>query len=86
MEQSTASTPSGLSVHTLIDTGCHKTLLSKKFYDQNQKHFQIFSEIPFLEKHSITVGNGQQIVAHKMISLPLLIQGHHFLALIVDMF
>ena len=83
----TASTPSGLAVHTLIDTGCHKTLLSKKFYDQNQKHFQNFSEIPFLEKHSITVGNGQQIVAHKMISLPLLIQGHHFefLALIVDM-
>ena len=83
----TASTPSGLPVHTLIDTGCHKTLLSKKFYDQNQKHFQNFSEIPFLEKHSITVGNGQQIVAHKMISLPLLIQGHHFefLALLVDM-
>ena len=83
----TASMPSGLPVHTLIDTGCHKTLLSKKFYDQNQKHFQNFSEIPFLEKHSITVGNGQQIVAHKMISLPLLIQGHHFefLALIVDM-
>ena len=83
----TASTPSGLSIHTLIDTGCHKTLLSKKFYDQNQKHFQNFSEIPFLEKHSITVGNGQQIIAHKMISLPLLIQGHHFefLALIVDM-
>ena len=49
----TASTPSGLSVHTLIDTGCHKTLLSKKFYDQNQKQFQNFSEIPFLEKHSI---------------------------------
>ena len=49
--------------------------------------FKNFSEIPFLEKHSITVGNGQQIVAHKMISLPLLIQGHHFefLALIVDM-
>ena len=66
----TASTPSGLPVHTLIDTGCHKTLLSKKFYDQNTKHFQNFSEIPFLEKHSITVGNGQQIVAHKMISLP----------------
>ena len=26
---------SGLPVHTVIDTGCHKTLLSKKFYDQN---------------------------------------------------
>ena len=49
----TALTPSGLPVHTLIDTGCHKTLLSKKFYDQNKKHFQNYSEIPFLEKHSI---------------------------------
>ena len=40
-----------------------------------------------MEKHSITVGNGQQIVARKIISLPLLIQGHHFefLAFIVDM-
>ena len=66
----TASIPTGLPVHTLIDTGCHKTLLSKKFYDQNKKHFQNFYEVPFLEKHSITVGNGQQIVAHKMISLP----------------
>ena len=38
----TASTPSGLPVHTLIDTGCHKTLLSKKFYDQNQKTLSKF--------------------------------------------
>ena len=49
--------------------------------------FKIFLKFHFWKKHSITVGNGQQIVAHKMISLPLLIQGHHFefLALIVDM-
>ena len=82
----TASTPTGLPLHTLIDTGCHKTLLSKKIYDQHKKHFQNFYEIPFLEKHSITVGNGQQIVAHKMISLPLQIQNHYFefLALVVD--
>ena len=82
----TASTPTCLSLHTLIDTGCHKTLLSKKIYDQNKKHFQNFYEIPFLEKHSITVGNGQQIVAHKMIALPLKIQNHYFefLVLVVD--
>ena len=40
----------------------------------------------FWKKHSITVGNGQQIYAHKMIALPLRIQDHYFefLALIVD--
>ena len=46
-----ASTPTGLALHTLVDTGCHKTLLNKKFYDQNKKHFQNFYELPFLEKH-----------------------------------
>ena len=60
----TASTPTGLLLHTLIDTGCHKTLLSK-IYDQHKKHFQNFYEIPFLEKHSITVGNGQQLLHTK---------------------
>ena len=81
-----ASTLTGLPLHTLLDTGCHKTLLSKKIYDQNKKHFQNFYEIPFLEKHSITVGNGQQIFAHKMIALPLKIQDHYFefLVLVVD--
>ena len=39
-----------------------------------------------MEKHSITVGNGQQIYAHKMIALPLKIQDLYFefLVLIVD--
>ena len=83
----TASTLSGLPLHTLIDTGCHKTLLSNKFYQQHKKYFQNFYEVPFLEKHSITVGNGQHIVAHKMISLPLQIQNYcfEFLVFIVDM-
>ena len=51
-----------------------------------KKHFQNFYEVPFLDKHSITVGNGQQIVAHKMIALPLQIQNHYFefLVLVVD--
>ena len=30
----TASTLTGLLLHTLLDTGCHKTLLSKKIYDR----------------------------------------------------
>ena len=53
---------------------------------KNKKHFQNFYEISFLEKHSIIVGNGQQIVAHKMIALPLKIQDHYFefLVLVVD--
>ena len=81
-----ASTLTGLPLHTLLGTGCHKTLLSKKIYDQNKKYFQNFYEIPFLEKHSITVGNEQQIFAHKMIALPLKIQDHdfEFLVLVVD--
>ena len=50
------------------------------------KHFQNYYKIPFLEKHSITVGNGQQIYAHKMIALPLQIQDHYFefFVLVVD--
>ena len=72
----TTSILTGLPLHTLLDTGCHKTLLSKKIYDQNMKHFQNDYEIPFLEKQSITVGNRQQIYAHKMITLPLKIQDH----------
>ena len=82
----TAATLTGLPLHTLLYTGCHKTLLSKKVYDNNIKHFQNYYEIPFLEKHSFTFGNGQQIYAHKMIALPLKIQDHYFefLALIVD--
>ena len=60
----TASTLTGLQLHTLFDIGCHKMLFSKKIYDQNMKHFQNYYEIPFLEKHSITVGNRQQIYGH----------------------
>ena len=65
-EMVTASTPTGLPLHTLIDTGCNKTLLITKLYDQHKKHFQNFYNIPFLEIQSITVGNWQQIVPHKM--------------------
>ena len=50
------------------------------------KYLQNYYEIPFLEKHSITVGNGQQIYVNKMIALPLKIQDHYFefLVLVVD--
>ena len=46
----TTSMPTGLPLHTFADTGCHKTLLSKKFYDQHKKHFQNFYEVPFFGK------------------------------------
>ena len=80
-----ASTLTGLPLHTLLDTGCHKTLLSKKIYDQN-KHFQNFYEIQFLEKHSTPVEYGQQIFAHKIVAPPLKIQHYYFqfLVLVVD--
>ena len=81
----TTSSLTGLPLHTLLDTGCHKTLLSKKIYEQNKKHFKNFYEIPFLEKHSITVGNGQQIFAQKMIALPLKIQDHYFKFLAIQL-
>ena len=57
-------TPSGLPLQILIDTGCHKTLLNKHFYERHyKKDFQNFRKIPFHEKHSITVENGQKITA-----------------------
>ena len=49
----TASTLTGLPLHTLFDTGCHKTLLSKKVFYQNIKHFQNYYDIPFLEKNTL---------------------------------
>ena len=83
----TAYIPSGLPSHTLIDTGCHKTLLNRSFYERHQNHFKNFHKVPFHEKHSITVGNGQHIVAQEMISLPIQIQDHYFefLVLVVNM-
>ena len=50
METVTASTLTGLPLHTLLDTGCHKTLLSKKIFDQNIKHFQNYFEITLFGK------------------------------------
>ena len=82
-----AHLPSGLSLHTLLDTGSHKTLLNKRFYEANKRAFQHFSKIPFNSpQHAIKVGNGQLIRDLELLSLPLTIQGHtfEFLALITD--
>ena len=77
-----------LSLNSLIDTGCHKTLLHKKVYDANISLFANIYKVPFLEKHTITVGNGQQLVADFMLALPILIQNHwfEFLVLVVGCF
>ena len=45
----TAYIPSGLPLHTLIDTGCHKTLLNRSFYEKHQNHFKTFHKVPFHE-------------------------------------
>ena len=82
----TSHLPSGLSLYTLFDTGCHKVLLNRKFYDQHKSQFDNFMRVPFHENHQITVGNGELISAMEMISIPILIQKKlfTFLALIVD--
>ena len=43
----TACIPCGLPLHTLIDTGCHKTLLNRNFYEKHKKHFPNFARVPF---------------------------------------
>ena len=46
----TTSTLTGLLLDTLLDTGCHKTLLSKKVFDQNIKHSKITIKYHFWKK------------------------------------
>ena len=43
-----------LSLNSLIDTECHKTLLNKRVYDANISFFVSIYKLPFLEKHTIT--------------------------------
>ena len=62
----------------MFDTGCHKTLFNKKVYDANQSLFSNLYKVLFLEKHFVTVGNGQKLVADFMLALPIQIQGHWF--------
>ena len=63
-----------------------KHYLARKLLTRIRNTFKIFIKFHFLEKHSITIENGQQFFAHKMIALPLNIQDHYFkfLVLVVD--
>ena len=51
-----------LSLNSLIDTGCHKTLLNKKVYDANISLFVNIYKVTFLENHTIMGNNLLQIL------------------------
>ena len=70
--------PSGLQLTTLIDTGCHKTILNRKFLKQHLYHFQNFKKVLLKEDHKIRLANGLVIKTDGLIAMPLIIQGYLF--------
>ena len=79
-----AQLPSGLKVTVLIDTGCHKTILNRKFLQKNLFHFKNFKKVPLREDHKIKLANGLIIKTDGLIAMPLIIQDYlfQFLALV----
>ena len=75
--------PSGLQLTTLIDTGCHKTILNRKFLKQHLYHFQNFKKILLKEDHKIRLANGLVIKTDGLIAMPLIIQGYLFQFLVL---
>ena len=73
-----AQLPSGLNVKVLIDTGCHKTILNRKFLQKNLFHFQNFKKVPLKEDHKINLANGLVIKTDGLIAMPLIIQDYRF--------
>ena len=82
-----AQLPSGLSVTVLIDTGCHKTILNRKFLQENLFHFKNFKKVPLKEDHKIKLANGLVIKTDGLIAMPLIIQDYlfQFLALVTTL-
>ena len=82
-----AQLPSVLSVTVLIDTGCHKTILNRKFLQKNLFHFQNFKKVPLKEDHKIKLANGLVIKTDGLIAMPLIIQDYlfQFLALVTTL-
>ena len=82
-----AQLPSGLKVTVLIDTGCHKTILNRKFLQKNLFHFQNFKKVPLREDHKIKLANGLVIKTDGLIAMPLIIQDYffQFLALVTTL-
>ena len=83
----TTSTLTGLLlfIHFWIED-VRKHYSARKYMTRILNIFKITMKYHFWRKILYTVGNGQQIYAHKMIALPLKIQDHYFefLVLIVD--
>ena len=75
--------PSGLQLTTLIDTGCHKTILNRKFLKQHLYHFQNFKKVLLKEDHKIRLANGLVIETDGLIAMPLIIQGYLFQFLVL---
>ena len=82
-----AQLPSGLKVTVLIDTGCHKTILNRKFLQKNLFHFKNFKKVPLREDHKIKLANGLVIKTDGLIAMPLIIQDYffQFLALVTTL-
>ena len=75
--------PSGLQLTTLIDTGCHKTILNRKFLKQHLYHFQNFKKVLLKEDHKIRLANGLVIKTDGLIAMLLIIQGYLFQFLVL---
>ena len=75
--------PSGLQLTTLIDTGCHKTILNRKFLKQHLYHFENFKKVLLKEDHKIRLANGLVIKTDGLIAMPLIIQGYLFQFLVL---
>ena len=73
-----AQLPSGLDMTVLIDTGCHKTILNRKFLQKNLFHFKNFKKVPLQEDHKIKLANGMIIKTDGLIAMPLIIQDYLF--------
>ena len=82
-----SSLPSGLHITTLIDTGCHKTILNRNFLKKHMYHFQHFKKVPLKEDHRVQLANGTIIKTDGLIAMPLIIQdfSFQFLALVATL-
>ena len=82
-----AQLPSGLNLTVLIDTGCHKTILNRKFLQKNLFHFKNFKKVLLKEDHKIKLANGSIIKTDGLIAMPLIIQDYlfQFLALVTTL-
>ena len=79
----TAQLPAGLPLTTLVDTGCHKTILNRKILQKHPTHFAKFKKILLREEHQIKLANGLIIKTDGLIALPIIIQNYLFHLLVL---